>query len=169
MSEAKADRPDLEALDHLAQQFEGTWCAMPNDCIGGWCVMPGPEPPSSGTIEIATFCQREAAEFIALVRNMLPGLIAEIHRLEADNAAWRQTILDSPADCPGCGTYLPSPLHHLECPIRALLEGESGRVILNQFAALEADNAALRQQLAMAAERIAAQSELLARKAEAAS
>lgn len=45
------------------------WFARPNDLIGGWCVMPVDEPPSSGIPEVADFTTRELAEHIVSLHN----------------------------------------------------------------------------------------------------
>ncbi len=45
------------------------WYAMPNDLIGGYCVMPVDEYPSQGVPEVADFTSRELAEHIANLHN----------------------------------------------------------------------------------------------------
>jgi hypothetical protein len=45
------------------------WYAMPDDVIGGWCVMPTEKPPSLGGFQVAEFVSRELAEHIAELHN----------------------------------------------------------------------------------------------------
>ncbi len=51
---------------HLMRSY---WYAMPNDLIGGWCVVPIQLPPSAGVVEIATFIDEEFARHIAALHN----------------------------------------------------------------------------------------------------
>lgn len=55
----------FEDLDFLGHQ----WYARENDVIGGWCVMPVDQPPSSGVPEVADFCTKEHAEHVAELHN----------------------------------------------------------------------------------------------------
>lgn len=45
------------------------WHAVPDDLVGGWCVMPLDEPPSLGVQPAANFATRELAEHIARLHN----------------------------------------------------------------------------------------------------
>lgn len=45
------------------------WYAMPNDLIGGWCVMPVPKPPSEGYPEVGSFMAQRIAEHVASLHN----------------------------------------------------------------------------------------------------
>jgi len=52
--------------DYLNQE----WFAMPDDLIGGWCVMPSEVPPSQARWgEVGTFFSEEAAKHIANIHN----------------------------------------------------------------------------------------------------
>ncbi len=51
---------------HLMRSY---WYAMPNDLIGGWCIVPIRLPPSSGVIEIADFLDEQFARHIAALHN----------------------------------------------------------------------------------------------------
>lgn len=46
------------------------WFAMPDDMIGGWCIMPVPYSPSSGYPYVAHFLGEELARHIAQLHNM---------------------------------------------------------------------------------------------------
>jgi hypothetical protein len=59
--------PPIAAL--AAAQLAATWYARPNDLIGGWCVMPADEPPSSGPPEVASFASETVAQHIADLHN----------------------------------------------------------------------------------------------------
>jgi hypothetical protein len=45
------------------------WYARHNDLIGGWCVMPADEAPSSGTPEVADLLSQAVAEHIVWLHN----------------------------------------------------------------------------------------------------
>lgn len=45
------------------------WYVQLNDLIGGWCIMPIDQPPSSGCFEIADFLSRSHAQHIAELHN----------------------------------------------------------------------------------------------------
>lgn len=45
------------------------WHAMPDDTIGGWCIMASETPPSQGGLEIACFISPEFATHIAALHN----------------------------------------------------------------------------------------------------
>jgi hypothetical protein len=51
------------------------WHAQPDDTIGGWCVTYQVDDkgdwklPSEGAMQIANFCYREIAEYIARIHN----------------------------------------------------------------------------------------------------
>jgi hypothetical protein len=45
------------------------WHAMPDDMIGGWCVMRSEKPPSQGGYQIASFISQEMTEHIAELHN----------------------------------------------------------------------------------------------------
>jgi hypothetical protein len=45
------------------------WYARPNDLIGGYCVMPVDEPPSSGIPEVADFMDEHTAQHVAKLHN----------------------------------------------------------------------------------------------------
>ena len=59
--------PPIAAL--TAAQLAATWYARPDDLIGGWCVMPSDEPPSSGPPEVASFASETVAQHIADLHN----------------------------------------------------------------------------------------------------
>lgn len=53
-----------------ASAMAARWTAMPNDVIGGWCVMAGDTPPSAAREpEVADFVTRDHAEHIADLHN----------------------------------------------------------------------------------------------------
>lgn len=52
-----------------ASTLAAAWYAQPNDLIGGWCVMPSDQPPSSGGPEVADFCTERIAGHIAELHN----------------------------------------------------------------------------------------------------
>jgi len=52
-----------------ASTLAAPWYPRPNDLIGGWCVMPSNEPPSSGGPEVADFCTERLARYIAELHN----------------------------------------------------------------------------------------------------
>jgi hypothetical protein len=54
---------------NLEEQLAARWYAMPDDVIGGWCVMPDEKPPSLGGWQIADFVSQEIAEHIAELHN----------------------------------------------------------------------------------------------------
>ena len=60
--------PPIAAL--IAAQLAATWYARANDLIGGWCVMPSDEPPSSDIPAIvADFATETIAQHVADLHN----------------------------------------------------------------------------------------------------
>lgn len=56
------------ALEEYLEQVP--WYAMPNDLIGGWCIMPVPLTPGAVCIpEIADFLSERGARHIASLHN----------------------------------------------------------------------------------------------------
>ncbi len=53
----------------MTDALEVRWYAMPDDVIGGWCVMPDEKPPSLGGFQVAEFVSRGIAEHIAELHN----------------------------------------------------------------------------------------------------
>lgn len=45
------------------------WFVQPDDLIGGWCIMPINQPPSSGCFEVASFMSKIAAEHVVFLHN----------------------------------------------------------------------------------------------------
>lgn len=63
---------DWQALrgEHLATaQRQARWRAMPDDTIGGWCIMPDPRPPSTGIPAVGTFLSEPVAHHIVDLHN----------------------------------------------------------------------------------------------------
>lgn len=62
------------------------WAAMPNDVIGGWCVMAGDIPPSRAREpEVADFVTQEAAEHIAGLHNKWLDAAGDLTRTDAED------------------------------------------------------------------------------------
>jgi hypothetical protein len=55
--------------DFRDAQMAARWYAHFDDTIGGWCVMPVDQPPSTGIPAVASFVFRAAAEHIADLHN----------------------------------------------------------------------------------------------------
>lgn len=45
------------------------WYAMPDDLIGGWCIMLSQDPPSRGGYGVGDFISEEAAKHVAQLHN----------------------------------------------------------------------------------------------------
>jgi hypothetical protein len=60
---------ELRGKAYIAALLGSTWYAQPNDLIGGHCVMPVDQPPSSGHPEAADFCHELVAVHIAELHN----------------------------------------------------------------------------------------------------
>lgn len=51
------------------------WYAMPEDTIGGWCIMSTPDSPSTGIgLEVGCFLDEEIARHLAELHNEKLGL-----------------------------------------------------------------------------------------------
>lgn len=59
----------LRGQELVTAMQQATWYAMPDDVIGGWCVMPDDLPPSSGLPEIGSFISEVLAKEIADLHN----------------------------------------------------------------------------------------------------
>jgi hypothetical protein len=70
-----------------ASTLAAAWYARPNDLIGGWCVMPSGEPPSSGGPEVADFCTEGIARHVAELHNAsLAGDQVSVSRADLNGA-----------------------------------------------------------------------------------
>ena len=57
-----------------AKTMLARWTAMPNDLIGGWCVMAGDKPPSTAREpEVCDIMNQEIAEHVAGLHNRWLG------------------------------------------------------------------------------------------------
>lgn len=66
--------PDQIVWDYLDAQpainrMMSRWYARENDLIGGYCIMPTDEPPSTGTYPIGDFLSQEVAMHVAALHN----------------------------------------------------------------------------------------------------
>lgn len=59
----------LRGTDLVHAVLTCRWHAVADDLIGGWAVMPTPDPPSAGYPQIGVFLSREIAEHIARQHN----------------------------------------------------------------------------------------------------
>jgi hypothetical protein len=59
----------LKGEDLVKKIMNIEWFALPNDLIGGWCVMPINEQPSGGCVEVADFIDGTFAVHIAQLHN----------------------------------------------------------------------------------------------------
>lgn len=69
-----------EAL--LTAFLDSRWYPMPDDLIGGWCIMPLPHPPSMNIPPIGEFLSQPIAEHVAELHNT--RLLGTLTRQAAD-------------------------------------------------------------------------------------
>jgi len=70
----------------VAALLAARWHPQPNDLIGGHCVMPVPQPPSSGFPDAADFCSELVAVHIAELHNA--ALAARERAVEPEMLRW---------------------------------------------------------------------------------
>jgi hypothetical protein len=59
----------LRDPDPVEAFMSARWWPMPNDLVGGWCVMAGPVPPSSGEPPVGDFLSEAVARHVADLHN----------------------------------------------------------------------------------------------------